>query len=108
MRTNIEEIRFYHEFINMIDKKIGLTPYQKEKLRTFDSFYPYYIFKDKPKIKTTLLWRLTIPFYVIYCLIFGIIISPIKYIITGNRYESHNSISYKIYNKWSSKINLYI
>lgn len=108
MKTDIEEVKFSREFINLIDDNIKLTPYQKEKLSMLcDNFYPYYIFKKKDRIKTTFLWRLTIPFYIIYCLL-AFLISPIKWIITGSGTENHRSIIYKIYRKWSEKINIYL
>jgi hypothetical protein len=69
------------EVKSWLNKEIELTPYQYSKLD--DIYSPYYFYKRKDKIKSSFLWRLTLPFFGIIYLLF-VIGLPINFILTGS------------------------
>lgn len=95
-----------HEVAKYFEDNLQLTPYQKQKLYSDEliRFAPFNFYKRKPKVTSSVLWRLTvilIPFY--YIIMFCIL--PINMIINGQWGFGRKFID-GFHSKWMTKLNL--
>ncbi len=65
-------------------------------------FSGFIFYKRKPIKKYNILWRLTAPVFLLYCLLMIIIVVPLKWIITGNRYLSQKFLD-SFHYRWEEK-----
>ncbi len=87
-----------------LEEELQLTPYQKNKLADGDliRMSPFYFCQRPKKEKASLLWRLSIIFFVVYYIL-AILFSPIKWIFTGKLGYGRNFID-NFHSKWVRKI----
>ena len=93
-----------YEVKKVLDDYIGLTDEQKTKLTYIDRF-PFTIIKYEVPSSVNTIWRITILFYLLFMLI-TLLVMPIKWMLTGDRYFSNKSWHYKVYIYWSKKLRL--
>lgn len=97
------ELKLY-EVKQILDDYIGLTDDQRLKLRQIDRLPFSFVKYQKPEpVKP--IWRLTILFYWVFVLIL-LLLLPIKWILTGNRYYPEKSWQYRLYIFWTKKLGL--
>lgn len=90
----------------MLDKYIELTDYQKSKLCNID-WFPFSVIKYTQKEPVKPIWRLTILFYWLYCLIIILLITPVKWLLCGSTYLNEKNVIYRIYETWTKKLGFY-
>lgn len=92
------------DVVKQIEKRMELTVYQKEKIHDVIRDLPYrFIYHNSPK-KQNPLFRLTVPFFLIYYILV-VIAMPVKWIITGDKYYSNKNILLMFLKKWGEKLN---
>ena len=94
-----------YEIRKILDQYIGLTDYQKEKLIYID-WFPFSVIKYTEKEPVKPIWRLTILFYWIFCLLI-LLIHPVKWLLQGDMYFTERSVIYRLYNVWTKKLGFY-
>ena len=84
----------------------NLTPDQIYWLRTEDivTYSPFYFYQQSKKNKTSVFWRLSLPFFLIYIILI-IVFLPVKWIFSGRWGYSQNFYD-NFHAKWSRKIGL--
>ena len=92
-----------YEFRNILDQYIGLTDYQKSKMMDID-WYPFTIIKYEEPEPVKPIWRLTILFYWLYILFIVLFVTPVKWMIEGNRCFSEKDRLSRIYVYWTKKL----
>ena len=93
-----------YEIRDLLDKCIGLTDYQKDQLIT-TGWLPFHIIEYESPEPVKPVWRLTILFYWMFCLMLLLVI-PLKWLLTGNRYFSEKHWIYNVYASWTKKLGL--
>lgn len=93
-----------YEIRDLLDKCIGLTDYQKDQLIT-TGWLPFHIIEYESPEPVKPVWRLTILFYWMFCLMLLLVI-PLKWLLTGNRYFLEKHWIYKVYASWTKKLGL--
>lgn len=88
-----------------LEESLQLTDYQKEKLREDEvvRFSQFYFYKQA-KGKSSPIWRLTLPFYVVYW-IAAVVMLPFNFIITG-KWGYGRSFIDKFHSPWMRKLGL--
>lgn len=73
-----------YEVKDWLDKKLQLTPYQKDVIYRDEiiRFSPFYFYKMAEDDKPSWLWRLTAPVYLIYFIAL-VCFMPFKWLLTG-------------------------
>lgn len=94
-----------YEIRKVLNDYIGLTDYQKSKLIEID-WSPFSIIKYEKPEPVKPIWRFTILFYWIFLLMMLLLVIPIKWMLTGNRYFSAKNWHYKLYVYWTKKLGL--
>lgn len=92
-RAKISEVSKY------LERELQLSEYQKDIIYDVIEHMPYYVISYEEKKKYNPLFRLTIPFYVIYFLLLLCVI-PFKWLITGKTYYDYNGKFLKLLYKW--------
>ena len=93
----------------LFDSLPELTAYQKQKIvdEEIVRFAPFYFYEDPENEKSSLLWRLTLPLFLVYLLILILIVLPILWVTTG-KWGISQKFSDKIHAPWCQKINVHI
>lgn len=94
-----------YEFRKILDKYIGLTEYQKEKLLGID-WFPFTVIRYEKPEPVKPLWRLTILFYWLFLLVMLALVIPVKWLFTGKSYFSEKNWTYRVYAFWTKKLGL--
>ena len=96
------------ELIRYLENKLGieLTEEQKGELRQDNGDTQLYIILCDREKKSSLLWRLTLPFYFIFGILAIFVIQPIKWFITGDFYFGPRNFLCRLQEKWSRKIGI--
>lgn len=92
-----------YEIRDLLDRYIGLTDYQKEKL-VDTGWLPFHIIKYESPEPVKPVWRLTILLYWIFCLLMLLLVMPLKWLLTGKQYFSDKHWTYKVYAFWTKKL----
>jgi hypothetical protein len=90
------------EFVESLNKSLRepLTPMQKEQIKEYVEYsHPYTVVEDIKKAKSTLLWRMSGIFFLLYVLLFYIF-SPLKWVLTGTAVYDRDGIIVRIYKNW--------
>lgn len=96
-----------YEIGKILDRYIGLTDYQKSKLYNTD-WFPFSIVQYTQKEPVKPIWRLTVLFYWLYCLLIILLISPVMWLLYGRScVVSEKDIIYRIYSTWTKKLGFY-
>lgn len=87
-----------------LKENLNITDYDYRKMRDNEliRFSPFYFYEQKKIKKHNFLWRLTAPFFLLFCLLV-IIAMPFKWLITGNRYLSQKFLD-TFYYRWQEKM----
>ena len=92
-----------------IDKVIGMTDYQKSKLREYFLYnrftFGFYRYRSYDK-SANKLWRFTFPLFIVFYLIL-FVICTMKWLFTGTFGFINENPILVFYNKWYDKINCY-
>ena len=70
--------------------------------REYLRFSGFKFYKKKELKKHNFLWRLTAPFYLVYCVLL-IMAMPLKWMITGNRYLPQKFLD-NFHHKWEENM----
>ncbi len=93
----VDEETFVYDASNEIITP--LTPRQQELLAEYIRCSSYHVVKYIQKEKSTLLWRMTGIFFLLYVLLFYIF-SPLKWVLTGTAVYDQDGIIVRIYKNW--------
>lgn len=106
MKLSRLKIASYYDVEKWLEKSLELTPYQKQKLHNEEivRFSRFYFYEHKKENKVSVLWRLTIFFYLVYIILL-VCFLPIKWLFTG-KWGYGDSFLYKFHYKWVHKLNL--
>lgn len=94
-----------YELRKILDRYIGLTEYQKEKLLRID-WFPFTVIRYEKPEPVKPIWRLTILFYWLFLLVMLVLVIPAKWIFTGKSYFSEKNWTYRVYTFWTKKLGL--
>ncbi len=92
------------EVRDWLEQELSLTTYQIEKLldRDFIRLSPFYFYKHTKQPKSSFLWRLTLPAFLLF-LILLIIFLPVRWFFTG-QWGYGFGIYDKFYAPWKRKL----
>lgn len=65
-----------------------------------------YAHREKKKNSGSVLYRISYPFFIVWSVLVGFIIQPIKWVLTGDIYFKTDNPIYKFTIKWERKIGL--
>jgi hypothetical protein len=91
--------------VDYVKKEVELSDYQSCKLRDALKQMPYDVVDYKKPNPPSFVFRLTIAFYLLFCLCL-ILFMPFKWISTGSRYYSNEGLLMKIFKKWKRLLSI--
>lgn len=95
-----------YEVKEWLKTTLNLTPHQLSKMYREETlrWSDFKFYKYRTKKPVSLLWRLTLPFWVIYWIL-AVISTGIKWIFTGSTYLPTKFLD-KFHRPWAHKLNL--